>query len=265
MTVINAAFQVGKVTIKPVYGDITTLLADALVQPSGTSYSDWPVQVAPWVIEVDTDGSIRQALSHHVPLQLGSVVVTPPGPILKAKYLFHAVVVDWAHQNPSDHLIIDSIITSVAQKCIKVAAALGLRSIAFTPWGTRIGAVEPARITALLVQAIAKALQTESGRLETVYLVSRNRQHFQWFVDRTFVFRIVLDELAQVSDAIASLDIPESAREKILTALQNAQRNVVVYNEIYGGAKYDVKVEEGKGIVVGDQASLSLTEASAKP
>ena len=61
------------------------------------------------------------------------------------------------------------------------------------------------------------------------------------------------------------MDIPESAREKILTALQNAQRNVVVYNEIYGGAKYDVKVEEGKGIVVGDQASLSLTEASAKP
>lgn len=192
-------------------------------------------------------------------------MVTPPGPILKTKYIFHAVVVDWAHQDPSGQLIVDRVVTSVAQKCIAVAAALGLTSIAFTPWGTRIGAVEPARITALLVQAIAKALQTESGKLDTVYLVSRNREHFQWFVDRTFVFRIVLDELAQISDTIASLDIPESAREKILTALQNAQRNVVVYNEIFGGAKYNVSVEQGKGIVVGDQASVSLTEASAKP
>lgn len=55
MTAIDAAFKVGRVDIKPVYGDITTLPADALVQPSGTSQRDWPAQAAPWVIEADTD------------------------------------------------------------------------------------------------------------------------------------------------------------------------------------------------------------------
>ena len=67
MTAIDAAFKVGRVAIKPVYGDITTLPADALVQPSGTSQRDWPMQAAPWVMESDTDGSIGRALSYHAP------------------------------------------------------------------------------------------------------------------------------------------------------------------------------------------------------
>lgn len=49
MTAIEAAFKVGRVAIKPIYGDITALSADALVQPSGTSQRDWPAQAAPWV------------------------------------------------------------------------------------------------------------------------------------------------------------------------------------------------------------------------
>ncbi|HNS02511.1 MAG TPA: hypothetical protein PKM78_09040 [Anaerolineae bacterium] len=260
MTAVEPGFKVGNVTLKPVQIDIKTLQADALVQPSGTSKLGWPLQAAPWVIEADGDGSIAQALGFHAPFILGDVIITPPGPRLKARYLFHAVVVDWAFEHPSKTLIIDSIVTSVAQKCISVAAALGLKSIAFTPWGTRIGAVEPAHVTALLVQAVVTALQVEAGELETVYLVSRDPKHFQWFVDRTFVFRIILDQLRQASDAIAMLDIPDRPRENILAALQNAQRNVLVYNQVFSGAKYQVSIEEGRGVVIGDEASVALHE-----
>ena len=260
MTAIEPGFKVGNVTLRPVQIDIKTLQADALVQPSGTSKPGWPMQAAPWVIEADGDGSITQALSYHAPFTLGDVIITLPGPHLKARYLFHAVVVDWALEHPSKKLIIDSIVTSVAQKCISVAAALGLKSIAFTPSGTRIGAVEPAHITALLVQAVIAALQAEAGDLETVYLVSRDPEHFQWFVDRTFAFRIILDQLRQASDAIAALDIPDRSRENILAALQNAQRNVIVYTEVFSGAKYQVSIEEGRGVVIGDEASATLHE-----
>jgi hypothetical protein len=111
-----------------------------------------------------------------------------------------------------------------------------------------------------MVQAVVKGLQAAFGNLETLYLVSHDPQHYQWFMDRAFVFRIVLDQLRQATDAIEALDIPDAARERILTALQNAQRNVVVYTEVFGGAKYQVDIEEGKGVAIGDRAAVRMSE-----
>jgi O-acetyl-ADP-ribose deacetylase (regulator of RNase III) len=218
--------KVGKVAFKAINGDIRDLQADALVQPSGTSSVGQPMQASPWVIVSDADGSITKALSVHQPFQLGDVIVTPAG-ALKAKYLFSAIVIDWAHQDPFAQLLSDKIVTSTARKCIEVALALGIKSIAFTPWGTRVRATEASHVTALLIQSIASVLQTRSGNLEIVYLISREYEHYQWFLDRAFVFQIMFDQVAQFHRAINDLNLPQDASERLVRLLSNLQNNVL--------------------------------------
>jgi O-acetyl-ADP-ribose deacetylase (regulator of RNase III) len=257
-------FRIGQVSVKPVLDDIRNLRADVLVDSARTSAAGTPLGMSEWVRAADTDGAIGKALSRQIPLRLGNIVVTDAG-ALKAKYILHASVLDWKQDNSGEVTVDQKIVSSVARRCVRLAAALGVRSMGFTPWGTSVGAIEAAQVTALMMQAITQEVKSHPGDLEVIYLISNEPKHYRWFVDRAFVFQVVRDQLDQVYETIATLDIPDLAREKILSALQNAQRNVVVYNEIYGGAKYDVSIDTGKGVVVGDQASASLSEPSAKP
>jgi hypothetical protein len=194
-----------------------------------------------------------------MPLRLGNIVVTDAG-TLQAKYILHAIVLDWKQGHPDEVTVDRKVVSSVARRCVRLAAALGVKSLAFTPWGTSVGAIEAAQVTALMMQAITQEVKSHPGDLEVIYLISGEPEHYRWFVDRTFVFHVVLDQLNQVSETIAALDIPDLAREKALNALQNAQRNVVVYNEVFSGAKYQVSIEEGRGVVIGDEASATLHE-----
>jgi O-acetyl-ADP-ribose deacetylase (regulator of RNase III) len=252
-------FKVGKVTLQPILDDITQLQADALVQPSGTSPEGVPVQASPWVVAADRDGSIERALNHFSPLHLGDVIVTPPG-LLNAKYLFSAVVLDWGHQHPSGQLIIDDVVVSAAQKCISIAAALDLKTIAFTPWGTRVGALEASHVTAIMAQAVVTALQARPGKLEVVYLISRDPQHYQWFVDRVFMFRIMFEQIMRIQNEVESLHITQQDREHILELLGNLQHNIVVYNEFVGGDKITSgDITGATGIAIG-RHSLVKTE-----
>lgn len=234
-------FLVGKTTLMPLLADITTLQADALVQPSGTSPEQdlLVLQASPWVIKADTTGAIAEALAPHAPLQLGTVVVTTAG-ATKAKYLLHAVVIDWARQHPSKLLVVNEVITAMAKRCIEIATALQMRSIAFTAWGTRTAGGKANQITALMMQAIVAQLQEQPSSLETVYLVSNNHEHYQWFVDRAFVFHVLSEQVAQVRKEIRDLDIPQERRRQLLSLLDNLQNNVVVYNQIVNGDKIDV-------------------------
>lgn len=256
--------RIGHVTLIPVHGDITELQADALVQPSGTSPPGVPVQASPWVISADKDSSIAKALSRHSPLQLGDVIVTPVG-TLNAKYLLNAVVIDWAHQHPSSQLIIDEVVVSVARKCIAVAAALDLKSIAFTPWGTRVGATQASHVTAIMIQAITTEIKARPGSLEIVYLISHEYEHYQWFVDRSFMFRIMFDQIEQVRDQIRNLEIPQEVRNHILSLLGNLAQNVVVYNEIIGGDKILTgDITESTGVAIGNQARTKVTDQTSQ-
>ena len=235
-------FLVGSTRLIPLLADITTLQADALVQPAGTSPAGESMvfQASPWVISADPDNTIARALSPHVPLQLGAVIITPPG-ALHARYLLHAVVIDWAGQHPTHQLIIDDVVSAAARKCIEVATALNLKSIAFTPWGTQAAGEAADRVTAIMMHAIVTQLQEQPSTLETVYLVSNVHAHYQWFVDRAFVFHLLFEQMARVKDEIRGLDIPQERRQHLLSLLDNLQQNVVVYNEIVSGDKIDAR------------------------
>jgi O-acetyl-ADP-ribose deacetylase (regulator of RNase III) len=252
--------RIGHVNLVPVFGDITELQADAMVQPSGTSPPGAPLQASPWVISANQkDGSIFKALSPHSPLQLGEVIITPAG-TLNAKYLFSAVVIDWGHQHPSGQLIVEEVIVSTARKCVAIAVALGLKSLAFTPWGTRVQAIEASLVTAIMIQAIISEIKAGPGNLETIYLISREKEHYQWFVDRSIVFRIMFEQIDQVRDQINNLEIPKEARNHILNLLGSLEKNVVVYNEIVGGDKISTgDISESTAIAIGKKASGKVT------
>lgn len=218
--------RIGNVNLQVLLGDVKELKADALVQPAGTSpLVTSGVEVASWVLGADSDGFILTALKAHLPFKLGEVIITPAGS-LKAKYLFNAVVIDWGHQGSPNEILSDKIVIETARKCIDIALALGLESIAFTPWGTRVGVSEASRVTALLVQAIASALQSKSGALKWVYLISHNPEHYRWFIDRTFVFGVMHAQVNQIRSEIDKLDIPQPANQQLHNLLNGLQSNL---------------------------------------
>jgi O-acetyl-ADP-ribose deacetylase (regulator of RNase III) len=255
----NPLLKIGQVSFCAVRGDITDLEADALVQPSGTSRGGHPVQVSPWVIAADVDGSIAKALHAHHPFKLGDVIITSAGHS-KAKYLFSAVVIDWGHQRSESELLSPEVVTSTATRCVEIAAAMHLKSIAFTPWGTRVGAIEASHVTALLVQAIAFAVQDHTEDLRFVYFVSNNEQHYQWFVDRTFMFDVMFQQIVQIRQELSNLNLSVDVSARLTELLGNLQHNLKSTVNIFldqsqnvatgGGAFVDGNVTAG-GAVVG--------------
>ncbi len=260
MSEFAEGFMIGQVRLTPKLVDITTLQVDALVQPSGTSHHEKIIEASPWVIKSDNDGSITKELSRHTPLKLGDVIVTSAGN-LNARYLLSAVVIDWAFQHTSGHLVNDEIVTSAIKKCIAIAVALGLKSIAFTPWGTRTAGQDAARTTAIMLQALStelQKLQDQSGELANVYLVSNQQKHYQWFADRMFVFHLFYDQIAMVRGMVQELDIPQSQRKNLLGLLNNLQTNIVVYNEVVGGDKISTgDIKNTTGVALGESASAT--------
>ena len=245
-------FLIGGVRLLPMLGDITKLEADAVVQSGGTSVKD-EIHLSSWVFQAGQK-ELGAALSRHAPMQLGEVIVSHAG-ALSARYLFTAIVIDWGRQHPSNSLIVDEVITSVAQRCIRIATALGLKSIAFTPWGTRVTGRQASEITALMVNAIISQILDEAGSLERVYLVSHRKKHYEWFVDRAFVFEMLLGQVSQMNQILEELDIPAAQQERLRTLMDNMRHNMAISIEIVGGDKTTVgNITGSRGIAVGTKA-----------
>lgn len=260
----SEGYKLGRVQVKPYLGEITELKVEALVQSTGTPTALRPVSMSQWVREAEIKGEIAAELQRHAPLTLGDVIVTSAGR-LPARYLLHAVVIDWASGRGPAQLMNDSIVMTTAKKCVSLAAMLGVKSLAFTPWGTAIKAYKPDYATTLMVAAILQAVRNEPGELETVYLVSNEEEHYQWFVDRVLVFRILAEQMEVFSKAIAGLDMPAYQRERVMSVVQNVQNNVMIalFEDFVAGSKYETTIPEAKGIAIGDGAS-SISEFSGR-
>jgi O-acetyl-ADP-ribose deacetylase (regulator of RNase III) len=227
---LKTSFMVGQVRIEPLLQNIHNVQVDGIVQ-AGSAVDDVnEIHAASWVWEADDNNSIFNALIKHSPFRLGDVIVTCAGS-LKAKYLLSAIVIDRIQLDASQKPLNDQVICDTARKCIAIASALGLRSIAFTAWGTRTTTTQPAHVTALMLQGITQALEDEAGQLEVVYLVSNNKTHYQWFVDRSFVFGMFLNQIEQARQAVESLNIPNEQKQNVERILNNITHNIVVYNQ----------------------------------
>lgn len=262
----SQGFVVEKTRLQPVYGDITELKADALVQPAGNSPDEesFVFQASPWVVKADSagDGSISASLARHAPLEIGQVLVTTAGN-LPAQYLIHAVVVNWKQsprtralatepntptmdaETPVKEMVNDNVVETAARQCIAIASALGLASIAFTPWGTHVGAKEVSVATAIMLQAIVAQLQEQATSLQTIYLISHNKDHYKSFEDRAFVFSLFAEQMARLRKEIRRSGISPQEWEKIAATIAQAQRSVVTNYNHYVVQRDLVTVEKG--------------------
>ncbi|MFN2125137.1 MAG: hypothetical protein ACK2U0_07510 [Candidatus Promineifilaceae bacterium] len=153
------------------------------------------------------------------------------------------------------------MVVKAAQKCIAIAASLSIRSIAFLPWGTRVGASEAAHITALMIQALASALKYNAGNLEQVYLVSKNEIHYQWFVDRAFLFHLMNSQINDIREQIRSLDLSSDVQRRILDSLGNLSQTFIFANEVIGHDKISMgDIHDASGITLGAKSAAVVNE-----
>jgi O-acetyl-ADP-ribose deacetylase (regulator of RNase III) len=252
-------FYIGNVRLEPVLGKMENVEADALVQSTSPGRNPHYTYLASWAEPADADGSMLNALARHKPFKLGEVIVAPAGN-LKAKYLFSAIVIDREEERISGKALDDQIIADTARKCIAIAVALELESIAFTPWGTRAAGAEAAHITAIMLNAITQALEEFSGSLRTVYLVSNKEEHYKWFVDRSFILNVFRGQIEQVRKAIEKLQIPQDQKQNVEQILNNITHNIYVSQLIQGdsiqGDKNQVGNITDSNIAVGRYASV---------
>lgn len=257
------AFLIGNVRIKPKHTDILKLKADALVINIPTTQKDKKPKTG-WFRQIERSGTkkkaIVQELIKHAPLQLGNVIVSGTGN-LNAGYLFCAVISELSDGDSENHIITDDVVVAAARKCIKIAVALELKSIAFTPWGTTIGATEAAHVTAIMANAIFSELQANPGSLEIVYLTSKNKEHYQWFADRVSIFKLLSDQVSQIRQEIEATDIPTTQREHLIKMVKNLQTKVVVYNKTVGGNITKVgQISDSKGVAIGKESTASNSD-----
>ncbi len=145
-------YQVKKTTVCVTFADITTLDADALVSSDNNRLTmEYGVSRA---ILNAAGPEVREEVSKHAPLHMSDVAVTSAGQ-LPAKYIFHAVTVDF------DKKIAPSVqsLDAVVRKCLQLADTLGARHIAFPTLGTGALGVPFQASAEIMTRAIVDYIQ----------------------------------------------------------------------------------------------------------
>ena len=124
------AYQFGKSRLIIKFGDITSAMTDVIVS-SDDAYLSMGGGVSASILRAGGDAIARDARKN-VPCQMGDVVVTSAGK-LEAKYVFHAITIDWSQK---DEFTVENSINSIIKKSLSVLSVLGLKSIAFPAIGT---------------------------------------------------------------------------------------------------------------------------------
>ncbi len=88
----TADYKINKTTFRVCYGDITELVADALVS-SDDNYLTMSGGVSLSLLLAGGE-TIQREARKQIPLKTGDVAVTSAGD-LKAKFIFHAITIDY--------------------------------------------------------------------------------------------------------------------------------------------------------------------------
>jgi O-acetyl-ADP-ribose deacetylase (regulator of RNase III) len=162
-----AAFQFhGGRTLAIVRGNIANLSADALV-----SSDDGRLTMSggsALALNQGSGGVCYTETRKYVPVRHGGVVVSAAGG-LKARFVFHAVTLDWdqgATYRPSRDLIL-----RILDGCIYQADTLKLRSMVLPLLGTGRGGFSPAEGLDTMVEYLVKAMLRAGTGLSHVTLV----------------------------------------------------------------------------------------------
>lgn len=196
-------YKINDVTFRVCYADITKVVADALVSSDDNYLSmGGGVSMALW----EAGGEeIRREAQKHVPLEIGDVAVTSAGR-LRAKYIFHAVTIDYDNlEYPSN----ESIYTAT-QKCMELADSLEVRVLAFPALGTGVGRFPFQMAAEVMTRTIADYLIGET-KIELVIVALFGREmvkqsDINLFYERAVGLASVSTESERLGTLLSELD-----------------------------------------------------------
>ena len=162
------AYQFGKSRLIIKFGDLTSAVTDVIVS-SDDAYLSMGGGVSASILRAGGDVIARDARKN-VPCQMGDVIVTSAGK-LEAKYVFHAITIDWSQK---DEFTVEKSINSIIKKSLNVLSVLGLKSIAFPAIGTGAARYSLEDVAHFMSMAISEFLSNSGEELEIyIYLMDR--------------------------------------------------------------------------------------------
>lgn len=162
------AYQFGKSRLIIKFGDLTSAVTDVIVS-SDDAYLSMGGGVSASILRAGGDVVARDARKN-VPCQMGDVIVTSAGK-LEAKYVFHAITIDWSQK---DEFTVEKSINSIIKKSLNVLSVLGLKSIAFPAIGTGAARYSLEDVAHFMSMAISEFLSNSDEELEIyIYLMDR--------------------------------------------------------------------------------------------
>lgn len=162
------AYQFGKSRLIIKFGDLTSAVTDVIVS-SDDAYLSMGGGVSASILRAGGDVIARDARKN-VPCQMGDVIVTSAGK-LEAKYVFHAITIDWSQK---DEFTVEKSINSIVKKSLNVLSVLGLKSIAFPAIGTGAARYSLEDVAHFMSMAISEFLSNSDEELEIyIYLMDR--------------------------------------------------------------------------------------------
>lgn len=197
-------YKLYNTTFRVTYGDITRLPAEVLVS-SDDNFLSMGGGVSYAILKAGGE-VIQKDARKHVPLKIGDVVVTSAGE-LPAKYIFHAVTIDYTNMvYPSE----DSI-RAASLKCMRLADVLGIRTIAFAALGTGVGGFPFQLAAEAMTRTIADYLIGETHiELVVLTLFARERvreSDLNLFYERAVAQASVYTQSKRLNSLMAELKV----------------------------------------------------------
>jgi O-acetyl-ADP-ribose deacetylase (regulator of RNase III) len=198
-----ANYKLNNTVFRVTYGDITQIQADALVS-SDDNYLSMGGGVSASILKAGGDIIIQEARKH-TPLKIGEVAVTSAG-ILSAKYIFHAVTIDYSDMTrPSE-----GSVHAATLKCMQLADTLGVRVIAFPSLGTGVAGFPFELAADVMTRTIAEYLMgTTKIEMAIITLFARERvsqSNLNTFYERAVALASVSTQSKQLNVLLSDLE-----------------------------------------------------------
>ena len=195
-------YKINNTTFRVTYGDITQIVADALVS-SDDNHLSMGGGVSRALMNAG-GGEIRREARKHIPLKIGDVAVTSAGQ-LPAKFIFHAVTIDY------DNIIYasETSVRAATLKCMQLADTLEVRLIAFPALGTGAAGFPFQLAAEVMTRTIADYLMGDTCiELVTLTLLERvglKERDSNVFYERAVALASVSTQSKRLSALLAEL------------------------------------------------------------
>jgi O-acetyl-ADP-ribose deacetylase (regulator of RNase III) len=180
-------FLVHDKLVKIYQGDITNLVTDVIVS-SDDNYLSMGGGVSGRIRQVGGDEIYREA-RNLTPLSLGEVAVTTAGN-LRAKKIFHSVVIDFDEAGCLSDDTIQNVIQRVVHTCLKKANRYRFKTITFPLLGTGAGGFPIKVAWETLLRQIITDLSNENQEVSEVIVALHTKEVVEELDVKSFLKRI---------------------------------------------------------------------------